>query len=128
MFHHDTRHTGLVGAQFITAVAPELPGVGLTDLTHIALASNAPNPWKNATTISFVVPTSVGRVAQAQLRVYDPAGRLVATLVNAPLAPGAHSVVWDGRTTTGRRAHNGTYFYRLDVGGQTITRQMVVLQ
>jgi flagellar hook assembly protein FlgD len=61
--------------------------------------------------------------------VYDALGRLVATLHRAERQPaGVHHVVWNGRTAEGRPAASGTYFYRLDAGGTTQTRQMVLVR
>jgi hypothetical protein len=53
----------------------------------------------------------------------------VATLHRAERQPaGVHHVVWNGRTAEGRPAASGTYFYRLDAGGTTQTRQMVLVR
>ena len=54
----------------ISAVGDELPR-GAT------LRANYPNPFNPSTTISFSLPTS----GAVDLSVYDPAGRLVRTLV-----------------------------------------------
>jgi len=52
----------------------------------------------------------------------------VATLVHQRQEPGRRSVVWDGRDDTGRSAATGVYFYRLQAGAYSETRQMVLVK
>ena len=60
--------------------------------------------------------------ATVALAVYDVTGRRVETLLSANWrAGGDHTVDFDARDIA-----SGVYFYRLDPGGQTATRQMVV--
>jgi photosystem II stability/assembly factor-like uncharacterized protein len=54
----------------------------------VILNQNFPNPFKSKTTISYTLP-HVGNVV---LRIYDPAGRPVKTLVNAKQNKGSYSV------------------------------------
>ena len=44
-----------------------------------------------------------------RLRLYDVHGRVVATLVDAPLAAGRHSVTWTGTDDRGRPVASGVY-------------------
>ena len=94
--------------------------------TRSTLRQNAPNPFNPTTTMSFVVAGE--SATRALLQVYDPAGRLVVTLVDGELAPGDHSVVWEGRDGRGRRVASGVYFARLLVGGETDARRMIMLK
>jgi glucose/arabinose dehydrogenase len=55
------------------------------------------------------------------LRVFDVAGQLVAEVANARFEAGAHDVSWEGRAT-------GTYFVRMDVGSQSLTRKLTVVR
>jgi len=86
------------------------------------LAQNQPNPFHPQTTIRFVLPEK-GRV---QLRVFDPAGRAVRTLLDGPVGPGQHYALWDGRDDQGAAAGSGVYFYRFEAPGVTETRKMVL--
>jgi flagellar hook assembly protein FlgD len=43
------------------------------------------------------------------VRVYDAGGRLVRTLVDAPMSASAHSVTWRGDDAGGRRVASGVY-------------------
>jgi hypothetical protein len=100
------------------------------------LAQNFPNPFNPSTTIRFEVPgrmDAAGAAAEAagrelSLAVYDVRGRLVKTLVAGILAPGPHSVVWDGTNNGGSRVTSGIYFYRISSGSWVETKKMVLLR
>ena len=105
--------------------APSGTPTGADEGDLVARVSCAhPNPFGPSTTISYVVP-SRGHVA---VRVYDPAGRLVATLVNGSVEPGEHAAVWDGTTDSGERAASGVYFYRLAADERVLSKKMVLLK
>jgi hypothetical protein len=93
----------------------------------IRLAPAIPNPFGQSTTISYVIPSSAGRVP-VRLSVFDAAGRLVRTLVDAERSPGIHSLVWDGRNRVGATVAGGIYFYQLQVDGQRQTKQVVLIR
>jgi hypothetical protein len=90
------------------------------------LAQNYPNPFNPTTTIGYAIETP-GRVS---LRVYNVAGQLVRTLVNADQQPRAEgfTAVWDGRDNAGAPAASGVYFYRLIAPGFSKTKKMVVIK
>jgi hypothetical protein len=94
---------------------------------RLAFAGNvAPNPVAagGMAHISFVVPRTTGAT---RLQVVDLAGRVVATLVNAPLSPGRYSVPWDGTTAHGGLARAGVYFVKLSAEGASATTRLVRL-
>ncbi|MGE5188758.1 MAG: FG-GAP-like repeat-containing protein, partial [Gemmatimonadota bacterium] len=88
------------------------------------LLQNAPNPFNPATTIRF----SLARAGHLRLRVFDPAGRLVATLIDGQRPAGAQRALWDGRDARGHRVASGVYFYQLTAPGFVRTRSMVLLK
>jgi choice-of-anchor B domain-containing protein len=88
----------------------------------LALHGNAPNPFNPQTTIRF----DLRQAGDVRLRIFDATGRLVRTLVDRNLETGAHATVWDGRTGDGAAAASGVYFYRLEAGGETRSRRMVL--
>ena len=100
-----------------TAIEKELPD-------GFALNQNYPNPFNPSTTITY----SLGTSAAARVVVYDVLGRKVRTLVDGHLSAGTHSVTWNGRTGEGAMAASGIYFYRLETGEVTATRQMLLLK
>jgi hypothetical protein len=52
----------------------------------------------------------------------------VRDLVQGPQGPGMHLAQWDGRDDAGRRVQSGVYFYRLQVGTESLTRKMTLLK
>ncbi len=90
----------------------------------IALFQNRPNPFNPGTTIEYYLPVA-GRVA---LEIYDPAGRVVARLVDAVQAKGSHEVEWNGRNGAGAMVGSGVYFYRLTAGKETLAKKLVLLK
>jgi hypothetical protein len=91
---------------------------------RLVLGENYPNPFNPKTTVHFDLPQS-GRV---DLAIFDLGGRKVATLVNDQLTAGHHSVSWLGQDDGGRRVASGTYVYRLQAGGEVLTRKMTLLK
>ena len=45
-----------------------------------------------------------------------------------PQGLGVHHVPWNGRDEDGRAVASGVYFYRLEVGGEVLTKRMVLLK
>ncbi len=104
--------TDTVSTAVATRPAPELP-------REFYLSQNHPNPFNPTTLITFHLPTS----AVATLKVFDLAGREVATLVNGKMSAGEHQVHFDGRALAA-----GVYLYRLEAGEQVATRKLVLLK
>jgi hypothetical protein len=88
------------------------------------LAQNQPNPFNPETSITF---TLVERM-HARLYIYNVNGARVRTLVDGEIEAGAHSVAWNGTDNRGETVASGVYYYRLDAGGQSATKQMVLLK
>lgn len=65
---------------------------------------------------------------EVSLAIYDVRGRLVRTLVEGKLEAGRHSVVWDGKDTSGRAVASGIYFTTLQTNDAIYTRKMSVLR
>ncbi|MBE0644448.1 MAG: T9SS type A sorting domain-containing protein [Bacteroidetes bacterium] len=84
-----------------------------------ALEQNHPNPFSAATTIRY---TLAGETMVA-LTMHDALGRRVRTLVSGRQSGGTYEVTLDAAGLD-----KGVYFYRLDVGGATIIRKMLLLK
>jgi hypothetical protein len=95
----------------------EVPGA------PIVLAAR-PNPFAGETEIAFALPTP-GRVT---IRVYAATGRLVRTLVDAPMPAGVNRARWDGRDAAGHRAASGIYFFKFSAEGLEKTARLIKLQ
>ncbi len=84
-----------------------------------ALEQNYPNPFNPATTIKY----SLAKAGPVTLTLYNVMGQKIAELVNTTQTAGVHSVRWNAGT-----AASGMYFYRLKSGGQTLTKQMMLIK
>lgn len=91
------------------------------------LAPAIPNPFRRSTTISFEVPGNQPLIP-VRLSIFDPAGRLVRTVIDSDHVPGAHALVWDGTNQAGTMVTGGVYFYQLNVDGVRLTKQMVLIR
>ncbi|RMF63666.1 MAG: T9SS C-terminal target domain-containing protein, partial [Bacteroidetes bacterium] len=81
-------------------------------------------PFNPQTTITYVL----NEASSVTLAVYDELGRRVRTLVQGQQAAGTYRVTWDATRATGGRVPSGLYFVRLEAGGQTVTRSMMLLK
>lgn len=113
---------GLDDVEVLSFDATGVDSPGLDRPSHYALAQNRPNPFNPATSIVFDLP----RAGRATLRIYDLAGRLVATLADGALAAGRHTLRWDGRDAQGAAVASGVYLYRLESADFTATKRMVL--
>jgi len=83
------------------------------------LAQNYPNPFNPVTTINY----QIGQSTQVRLQVFDVLGRHVATLVDGMQPIGTHTVTFDGAGLA-----SGLYMYRLNAGGTTQVKKMMLLK
>ncbi len=93
-------------------------------ITTYGLRQNYPNPFNPSTAIRYQIPKT-GRVS---VRIYNSAGQLVKTLVDATQQPNHYEVVWDGKNDNGEAVVSGVYFYRLESGDFGQTNKMVMLK
>ncbi len=82
----------------------------------------SPNPFSGSTRIAYRVPTA----GPVTVEVMDVMGREVRALVREDKAAGDYETVWDGVNAAGQQVASGTYFYRVDAGGQSIVRKMTL--
>jgi hypothetical protein len=100
---------------YITGV--EEPGVE----TPVAndLYQNYPNPFNPLTNFRF----SLAKESRVTLRVYDPLGRLVRTVIDEKKRAGIHTVPFNAGGLS-----SGVYFYRIRAEGFEKTKKMVLLR
>jgi flagellar hook assembly protein FlgD len=97
------------------------PSFVAKDLT---LLQNVPNPLNASTRITFVL----SEAGDVTLTVYDVMGRKVRTLIQEPMEPGPHHVIWDARNDNGGELASGVYFCRLETARSQASRKMVLLK
>jgi hypothetical protein len=83
------------------------------------LVAASPNPFNPTTAISY----QLSDARHVSLKVYDIAGRLVATLVDGTSEAGTHQVTFDGSNLA-----SGVYLYTLQAGSHTTTGKMVLMK
>jgi hypothetical protein len=90
----------------------------LTPREHL-LYQNHPNPFNSVTEIRYHLPIA----ERVILRVYNIRGQEVATLMDADLEAGHHTVRWDASGQA-----SGVYFCQLQAGQHVESRKMVYLR
>jgi spore coat protein A len=112
--------------QYMKVVGPmgkESEGEELAEHTIMpsdhALDQNFPNPFNPETQIRFQIPES----SHVTIRIFNTAGQEVASLVNAELQAGWHTVSWNASHLA-----SGAYFYRLEAGSFAAVKRMMLLK
>jgi hypothetical protein len=102
------------------------PAVAAPPSGHRAtlLHQNVPNPFNPRSVIAF----ELAEPGPVELVVYDAAGRMVRTLVQADRPAGSHRVEWDGRDEDARLVASGLYHYTLRTDQGSWTRRMALLR
>lgn len=83
------------------------------------LAQNYPNPFNPTTTIKYAVPED----AVVKIAVYDLSGKEVAVLVNEFKKAGFYTVLFNASNLP-----SGVYFYRMQAGNFSQTKQMILIK
>lgn len=96
------------------AAAPSAPAVDAS--VACAIVGAAGSPVGAGCRVSFVLREA----GAARITVVDVQGRMVASLVDGSLAAGVHDVVWHGPAAA------GVYFVRLESGGRSTARRVLV--
>ena len=63
-----------------------------------------------------------------RLAVYSVNGRKVRDLISGYMSAGHHSIAWDGLDGAGTPVSSGVYLYRLEAGGRSETKRMLLLR
>lgn len=80
---------------------------------------NYPNPFVYGTTIEY----AVAQPCRVRMKVYNVAGKEVATLVDKIQSPGRYMVSLDARNLS-----TGVYFIKMEFGNRTITKKCVLVK
>ena len=89
------------------------------------LAQNYPNPFNPVTTIGYEIasPSTSLRVAMTRLVVYNLLGQEVAVLVDEVRVPGKYEVQFNAS-----QLPSGVYMYRLQAGGISLAKKLILLK
>jgi acyl-CoA thioesterase I len=113
-----TSDTLLVETQ--TSAVSDRPETGVP--SGFALRPAYPNPFNPATTVAFEIP----RPGRVRVVVCDSRGRLVRILASGDFSAGTHRVSWDATDGYGREMPAGLYVARLEAGGVTLARKILL--
>jgi len=102
----------------LTGVSDELAG---TRRSRPCNLTARPAVFAGSSTIEF----DLGRRSDVRLDVYDAGGRCIRTLTEGTLAPGRHSVRWDGRNGKGGETPAGIYVVTLKTDAGYDTRKVI---
>lgn len=83
------------------------------------LSQNYPNPFNPTTNIKFTVQDA----GMVSIKVYDLAGREVATVANERFTAGSHQVTFDASNLA-----SGVYMYTLEANGIRLTNKMTLIK
>lgn len=101
------------------AATPDVPsGLAL----RLAIEPTAPHPLVPGGRVSFILP----RTGEASLRLYDLRGGLLHTLWSGTSVLGRHELAWSGDDGHGHELPRGIYFLRLEQGGESRTRKLLL--
>jgi hypothetical protein len=120
------------GPQTYSVVVNQIPLEETTSVDEVSritgrarLFANRPNPFNPGTVLRFALD---GAEEGVSLKVFSASGRLVRTLGEGSFPAGMHTMEWDGRDAEGHAVPAGVYYYQLDLGGEKLTRTMVLLK
>ena len=87
--------------------------------SNYVLEQNYPNPFNPTTIIKFGLP----KAGNVELSVYNILGQKIATLVNKEFAQGTFEYTFDAGNLT-----SGIYLYKLQAGGYSQVRKMLLIK
>jgi hypothetical protein len=111
------------GFTILGELAPTDTGDNPEDPAAVLPAMAVANPIRHGETISLWIP----QAGSVRVRLFDVAGRRVASLQDGRLARGRHDLRWTGFSDRGRILASGLYFLRLDASGAILTRKLIVV-
>jgi len=109
----------LFDAALVPSTVVDLPGNGTPPAI---LGAPRPNPAPGSAHITLRLRDA----GTARVRVYDVAGRWVATLHDGPAEAGPMTLVWDGRDQRGKRVSSGVYWIHAEAGGERLIQRLVL--
>lgn len=106
-------------ARFILTITPDHGQFASNLPQEVRLNQNYPNPFNPTTVIRYGVPEQ----ANVQLSIFNTLGQRVARLINSEKSPGHYEVNFNASSLS-----SGLYFYRLKVGGDVLTKKMMLIK
>ena len=92
---------------------------GIPANAQFALKGNYPNPFNPSTMFNYLIPEA----GEVNLSIYNVKGQLVETLISFHQDAGEYSVNWNADDLS-----SGIYFYKLQWGGNQLTRKCILMK
>jgi hypothetical protein len=96
----------------------------LTPAPALALQQNHPNPFSSLTSFNYRLNTD----GDYRLSICNIKGQTVKTLAQGRTKAGEYSLTWNGEDESGNKAASGFYFCRLQSGGKSVSRKILLLR
>lgn len=111
---------------YVIRTEPVMAGIDFDEpvMAILAASQGTPNPFNLRTLITY----HLNRPSRVDIGVYNILGQEVAGLVDTRQGSGIHTVTWDGRTSSGRRAASGHYYLRIEAGDHAVTRSLLLVR
>lgn len=88
------------------------------------ISENYPNPFNPSTSIDI----SLAKQTDVNIKIYDISGAEIYTLANRSMNAGDHTFTWNAVTNSGGNANSGIYFMKINIGGNTTTKKMILVK
>lgn len=130
MFRHQRLLTALLLFALSICAQPSSAGQQTVGANHtgavpcFGFTENIPTRIEAGAEIHYVVPGD----GKTELSVFDIEGHVVIRLIDGAELVGAQTVRWSGRDKAGLPLLSGVYFIRLEAGGYTDYRKVIVIQ
>jgi hypothetical protein len=113
------KHASLTADIILDQSSPTDFNSGTIAVNNFELFQNYPNPFNPATIINFQIPVE----SHVTLKIFNLLGKEIATLIDGNLTAGKHQIDFSGE-----KLSSGVYFYRIDAGGFTSTKKLMLMK
>jgi len=93
-------------------------------VNNFYLLKNYPNPFNNATTISYILPDK----GMVEVELVDLSGKVIKNFPAAIQEQGEQRLTWNCLTNTGNKAQPGIYFCLVKFNNQLQSNSMVLIK
>ena len=84
---------------------------------------NYPNPFNPSTTINYLIEEK----SNIKLSIHNIKGQKVIELIHCNKDRGKHSVIWDGKNSSGETINSGVYYIILNADNKRVIIKKCVL-
>ena len=90
----------------------------------IITAKSYPNPFNPQTTIEYNIKDS----GNVKLSIYNILGQEIKVLENSYKNKGSYETVWNGKDKNGDEVVSGVYFYKIEVGSESVGKKLMLIK